>query len=134
MCFVKVTYGDNIPVIKGNVQRLEQVVINLINNARQALADEQNGVFVLTNYNEKDREVTITVRDEGKGMDKKTLEHITEPFFTTKGPKEGTGLGLSICNRIIKKHGGTLELDSREGKGTTARVILPVIDREGKPA
>jgi signal transduction histidine kinase len=63
-------------------------------------------------------------------MDKKTLERIREPFFTTKGPAEGTGLGLSICNEIVKKHGGELKIESEPGKGTTVSIFLPVAGAE----
>jgi signal transduction histidine kinase len=119
-----VTFGDNIPVIKGNIQYLEQVVINLVKNACQALPDSEKGVFISTTFDEKAKAIVLTVRDEGKGMDEATLKNLFTPFFTTKG-KEGTGLGLSICNNIVKSHGGKIEVESKVGHGTAIRVILP---------
>jgi signal transduction histidine kinase len=120
-----VSLGENIPPIKGNIQYLEQVVINLIKNACQALPTGEKGVYVSTAFDEKMKNIVLTVRDEGKGMDNETLKNIFTPFFTTKG-KEGTGLGLSICNNIVKTHGGKIEVESKVGQGTIIRVILPV--------
>jgi signal transduction histidine kinase len=70
--------------------------------------------------------VTVSIRDEGKGMDEETLKNIFTPFYTTKG-KEGTGLGLSICNNIIKNHSGKIEVKSVLGEGTTVEVVLPAL-------
>jgi signal transduction histidine kinase len=123
---LEVSYASNLPCIKGNTLRLEQVVVNLLNNARQALTGDNQGIFVSTALDPARHIVTITVRDEGCGMDKKTLERIREPFFTTKGPAEGTGLGLSICNEIVKKHGGELKIESELGKETSVSIFLPV--------
>jgi polar amino acid transport system substrate-binding protein len=118
--------GEGLPALKGNVQRLEQVVINLVNNARQALTADTQGIAVSTAYDADSKNVLIVVRDEGKGMDAKTLVRTSEAFFTTKGPDEGTGLGLSICRGIVERHGGRLDIESEKGLGTTARIVLPV--------
>jgi signal transduction histidine kinase len=112
--------------IKGNTLRLEQVVVNVLNNARQALSGDNKGISVSTGFDSSQQMAMITVRDEGCGMDKKTLERIWDPFFTTKGPTEGTGLGLSICNQIVKKHGGAIKIESEPGKGTIVSIFLPI--------
>jgi PAS domain S-box-containing protein len=121
-----VRYGEKLPVFKGNFHRLEQVIINLIQNACQALPDVQRGISLSTSYNEKSRSIVVKVQDDGVGISPEVLPHITDPFFTTKSNSGGIGLGLSISSRIVKEHGGTLTLTSGAGKGTTAEIVLPV--------
>jgi polar amino acid transport system substrate-binding protein len=121
-----VEYGDPLPRLKGNFQRFEQVIINLIQNACQALPDSQRGISMSTSYDEKKRSILINIKDEGIGISPKALPHIMEPFFTTKRDSGGLGLGLSISSRIVKEHGGTLTFTSEPGKATTAEIILPI--------
>jgi signal transduction histidine kinase len=122
---LSVNYGDNIPVVKGNHQQLEQAIINLLNNAGQSILSQEQGISISTRVNGKKDTVLITVQDEGKGIPHDVMQRLFEPFYTTKGP-EGTGLGLSICNRIIQSHRGKIEIESEPGKGTTATIRLPV--------
>ncbi|NIM17945.1 MAG: response regulator [Candidatus Aminicenantes bacterium] len=119
-------YGENIPEIKGNFQRLEQVIINLLENSCQALQSKDQGIVVSTQFDPGSKMVKIQVKDEGVGMTPETLEIIKNPFFTTKRSSGGTGLGLSISSKIIEDHQGTLEFESNPGGGTTAAVLLPV--------
>ena len=119
----EVRCSDGLPQVKGSLQKIEQVIINLIMNALQALPDKSRGVVVETAL--KGDGVLISVMDEGAGMGRDVMDRITEPFFTTKLGSGGTGLGLSISYNIIKKHGGTLEFASEPGKGTMAIVKLP---------
>jgi len=121
-----VAYGDSLPPLKGNFQRFEQVIINLIQNACQALPNAQRGIFLSTSYDEKRQAIVVSVRDEGMGIPADVLPHIEEPFFTTKHDFGSLGLGLSISSRIVKEHGGTLNFASEQGKGTTAEIVLPV--------
>jgi len=114
--------NEHIPRIKGSVRHLEQVVINIVKNACQALPSPDKAVFITTSCVENT--VIITVGDEGKGMDEELVKNIFTPFYTTKG-KEGTGLGLSICNNIVKNHGGRIEVKSKIGEGTAVSVIIP---------
>lgn len=125
-----VEYGDNIPALKGNYQRLEQVVINIILNACQAIDEPKNGIFISTFYNKTARAVMIKIKDEGKGIPANILGRITEPFFTTKRNSGGTGLGLAVSSGIIKDHKGELKFSSVEDKGTTVTVLLPVLKSE----
>jgi PAS domain S-box-containing protein len=124
-----VELGENLPKIRGNPQQLEQVIINLITNSCQALQSPQKRLFVSTSYNKQSDLITIRVRDEGEGIPPENLNHIIEPFFTTKRDTGGTGLGLSMSYNIVKNHGGHLHFTSRFGKGTTATVMLPVSRR-----
>ncbi|MDX1708840.1 MAG: ATP-binding protein, partial [Desulfobacterales bacterium] len=124
-----IIYGKNLPLLKGNFQRLEQVMINLIQNACQALSDTNKGIFISTTNKKDPSNILIIIRDEGVGIPSKTLEHIMDPFFTTKHDAGGVGLGLSISSRIVEEHGGNLCFTSEQGVGTTATVTLP-IERE----
>jgi signal transduction histidine kinase len=120
---LSVSYAENVPSIKGDPQQLEQVVINLLNNACQSLPTQEQGIYVSTSVDEDRDHVRIIIRDEGKGIPKEVMKRLFEPFYTTKGP-EGTGLGLSICNRIVQNHQGKLNIESEPGKGTTATDVL----------
>jgi polar amino acid transport system substrate-binding protein len=119
-----VSAGKNIPPVSGVQQRIEQVIINILQNACHALSTPEQGIKVST-YCNPGSEVVIEVKDEGCGIDEKNLKHITDPFFTTKRDSGGTGLGLSISYSIMEEHKGRLEFESRKGAGTTARIILP---------
>jgi PAS domain S-box-containing protein len=121
-----VNYSEKLPTLKGNFHRLEQVIINLIQNACQALPDVRRAISLSTAYDEKISCIVVKVQDEGIGISPEVLPHIADPFFTTKSNSGGIGLGLSISSRIIKEHGGTLVFTSEPGKGTTAEITLPV--------
>ena len=122
----KIDYGRNLPSLRGNFQRLEQVIINLIQNACQALPDAGRGIAVFIEHDGARAAVVVTIRDEGVGMPPDTISAITEPFFTTKADAGGIGLGLSISARIVEEHGGRLRFTSEKGHGTTAEIVLPV--------
>lgn len=122
-----VTLGDNLPRVMAQSQRLEQVVINLVINACQALPDNSRGVFVSTFAPQSSNKVVISVRDEGIGLPEEFLSRVTDPFFTTKRKSGGTGLGLAICTRIVEDCGGELDFQSREGAGALVTVALPAV-------
>ncbi|MGE5311298.1 MAG: two-component system sensor histidine kinase NtrB [Nitrospirota bacterium] len=122
----RIDYGEGLPLISGNFQRLEQVIINLIQNACQALPDPHRGIAVLTCYRQDTRTILVSIKDEGIGIPPESLPHVTAPFFTTKQDKGGIGLGLSISSRIVEEHGGKMTFTSEPDRGTTVEVILPV--------
>ena len=117
---------NDLPKFKGNTQRIEQVIVNLIVNACQALTDNLQPIAVSTFFDPSTKTVCIKVSDGGEGISQETIERITDPFFTTKREKGGTGLGLSICDKIIQDHGGIMTFESEIGKGTNVTVSLPV--------
>ncbi|MBL7032825.1 MAG: PAS domain S-box protein [Candidatus Delongbacteria bacterium] len=121
-----VNYAEGLPQITGDYQRIEQVVINLVQNACQALDDNSAAVVVSTLLDPAERSVLLQVRDEGIGIPAEDLPRIRDPFFTTRRESGGTGLGLSISETIIKKHGGTLHFASQVGVGTTVTITFPV--------
>jgi polar amino acid transport system substrate-binding protein len=116
---------ENLPRVRGNAQKIEQVLLNLMQNGCQALKDRSRGLSIATHYIRDQRVVTIEVRDEGDGMSEEVLAQATEPFFTTKREAGGTGLGLSISSRIVDEHGGSMHFQSRPGKGTVVTVKFP---------
>ena len=122
----EVDYADDLPPIKGNFQKLEQVLINLISNACDAMNGSVRELGIQTGFEVEQNTVKITIRDTGAGIPEQDMEHIFDPFFTTKRETGGTGLGLSIAYGIVKDHGGELSLESEKNKGTTAHVTLPL--------
>ena len=119
-------YCEPLPSIKGSFQRIEQVVINLIQNSCHALKDTGKSITVSTGYIEDADSVFIQIDDEGQGIAPENLKNLANPFFTTKSDSGGTGLGLSVSMGIVKDHGGALSFTSTLGKGTSAVVVLPV--------
>jgi polar amino acid transport system substrate-binding protein len=118
--------AENLPSIRGNAQRIEQVVVNLILNACQALPDPQKTIRLATCQNGAGTQVVLEVHDEGVGITAEHLSHITDPFFTTKRASGGTGLGLSVSASIVHDHNGSLDFRSRPEGGTIAILTLPV--------
>ncbi len=116
---------DGLPPVKGHFQGLEQVVINLIQNACQALTSPDQAVSLSTSFDAETDSVNLTLVDEGRGIDAEDLSRLTEPFFTTKRDQGGTGLGLYISQSIVESHGGSLRFASRPPKGTTVVLTLP---------
>ncbi|MCX8045045.1 MAG: cache domain-containing protein [Desulfobacterota bacterium] len=119
-----VSYAQNLPPITGNAQRIEQVVVNLLLNACQALPSPERAVRISTSCDADT--VYIAVLDEGVGIAEDDLSRIMDPFFTTKRSSGGTGLGLSISYKIIQQHRGRITVQSTPGKGSVFTVALPV--------
>ncbi len=115
-------YGD-LPPVECHPGRLNQVFMNLLLNACQAISGEGE---VLIRTRSEGKTVSIEVEDDGEGVDPRHVDRIFEPFFTTKPVGKGTGLGLSISYAIVQQHGGTIEVDSEEGRGTRFLIRLPV--------
>ncbi len=128
---VKKSLSRKLPKTHGDPNQLEQVFLNFLTNARDAinsLKRREGGEITITTALSNDKEhIEIIFKDTGCGIHKKGLNHIFNPFYTTKSPDGGVGLGLSIVYRIIVNHKGSIEVDSEEGKGTMFKIILPVI-------
>lgn len=119
-------YAEDLPAIEGNAQRIEQVVINLVLNACQALQDPAQGIQLTTRHDSGTGRVVLEVRDEGRGIEPESMNRLTDPFFTTRRECGGTGLGLSVSAGIVREHHGTLTFESSPGEGTTVTLALPV--------
>jgi two-component system nitrogen regulation sensor histidine kinase GlnL len=134
---IKKLFDPSLPPIRGDRARLTQVFLNLVKNAFQAM---ERGTLAVTTRLETDyyvreqgtapnRFIWVDLADEGTGIREEDLPHIFSPFFSTKN--NGTGLGLATCYRIIKEHGGTIRVESTEGRGSRFRVSLVVADQNG---
>ena len=117
----------SVPLVRGDASQLEQVLLNLVLNAEQALAGCPEGRIAVRLHAHEGR-VRVAVADTGPGIPADVLPRIFEPFFSTKPVGQGTGLGLSICYSIVQSHGGRLTADSRPGLGATFVVDLPAHD------
>jgi len=126
---VNVEFDPDLPEVIGNSQKLQQVVVNVLINASQAI-DKPKGNIMVETYRENAEEIVVKISDNGKGMDEKTLKQIFDPFFTSKRHHGGTGLGLSIAYGIIKEHKGRIDVESKPGLGTTFYIHLPVSPKE----
>jgi len=118
-------YQKDLPRIESDMSQLQQVFLNILDNAIDAI-DKNGTITVTTRSLVESGEVDITIADTGKGISKETLEKVFDPFFTTKKVGEGTGLGLTISYSIIEKLGGHITVQSEEGKGTAFHITLPV--------
>lgn len=126
-------FDEDLPTIVGDPEKLCQVFVNFVNNARHAMEEQGGGDLFLSCHYEKERgQVAVTIRDTGHGIPMNVMPQIFDPFFTTKSVGKGTGLGLSVSYGIIKEHSGVIEVESPvqtedgELKGTALRVKLPV--------
>ena len=123
-----IQYGSDIPPVQANLQKLEQVLMNLTRNACEALDTNSQSIIVHTAFDEDNQTVCICVEDQGCGIPESLLPQIVDPFYTTKRDRGHTGLGLSISATIMEEHGGHLKFTSTPGCGTTAMMILPLAD------
>lgn len=119
--------------VQGDAVQLEQVLLNLLINARQAMLGKGGALTIKASSDEESSQIRIQIIDTGPGIPEKLLDRIFEPFFSTKGTArrgevKGTGLGLSICKEIIEHHGGYISVTSEVGKGTTFTIHLPAAD------
>lgn len=117
--------GRDLPFVDGSPERLVQVLLNLLVNAKQALRGRPGGRVVVETIRRGDH-VQLRVADNGPGIPVAIRHRLFDPFFTTKGPDEGTGLGLSIAFDIVREHGGAIDVVSEEGRGALFVVRLPI--------
>ena len=119
-------YKDNICKVMGEKTSLQQVILNIMGNAVDAMTE--GGIFTIKTGRLDDNKVYIEFIDNGSGINRENLGKIFDPFYTTKRPGKGTGLGLSISFGIIEKHGGEITVESEPGKGTKFTVLLPALN------
>ena len=134
---VELRVSEDLPKVFGDKNQIEQVLLNLISNARDAMdGSSQKILTIQTDLNQKGRQVEIRVKDTGIGMTTEEIEQIFNPFFTTKDSEKGIGLGLSISYRIIDAHQGKIKVKSKLNKGTEFIVSIPiyVLGDEGNDA
>lgn len=115
-------YDSGLPTVMVDPEQLQQVIINMVLNALQAIGERDGRILFKTYNTNASKQVVIQISDTGIGIPAEALNQVFDPYFTTK--TEGTGLGLSIAQRIIEEHGGNISVESEVGKGTTFRVSL----------
>lgn len=115
--------AESLPRVHGDANQLQQVLVNLYLNACEAMP---GGGTLSISTSERDAGVSVAIADTGRGIKEEHLGKIFDPFFTTKPVGKGTGLGLSVSYGIVRQHGGTMDVHSEEGKGTTFTIVLPV--------
>ncbi len=123
---LKLELRADLPTMPLDANQMKQAFYNLIRNAVQAMNDHGGKLTVMSTYN--DHEVIVSFEDSGKGISRENMGNLFQPFFTTR--KTGTGLGLLIVRRIIREHGGEIDIESREGLGTKVSIILPLVERK----
>ncbi|MGB2631245.1 MAG: ATP-binding protein [Candidatus Omnitrophota bacterium] len=116
-------YADSLHTVRIDEKQMHEVFMNLLRNSGEAMPG--GGRISITTSRAEDKKVRVDISDTGTGIKKEDMNKIFDPFFTTK--EHGTGLGLSVCYGIVKAHGGELTYVSKQGKGTTATIILPVV-------
>ena len=119
------TFDNNVPPLLVDGNQIQQVVLNLVNNAVDALP-QGGDIFIETRLNTEAKSIEVVFEDNGIGISSEDQNRVFVPFFTTKEPGKGTGLGLSICNNVISAHNGKISLESRIGNGTRFVVSLPI--------
>jgi signal transduction histidine kinase/CheY-like chemotaxis protein len=127
---LKETYGEDLPAVEVDVSRMKQVFLNIINNAVYAMKDA--GTLTIRTYG-ADGMVAVEFSDTGVGISAEHLDRIFDPFFTTKPAVSGTGLGLSVSLGIVQSHGGTIEVQSQAGRGSTFTIKLPAMGARPHP-
>jgi len=119
--------AEGLPALKGSLVQLEQVVVNTLINAAESLEERPDAcIRIATRLENAGRQVRVSIADNGPGMTDEVKHRLFDPFFTTKQRIGGTGLGMSITYGIIEEHGGSIEVDTRLGEGTTFHYLLPV--------
>jgi signal transduction histidine kinase len=121
---ISLDFSDEIPKIKTDAGKLQQVLLNIINNAFAAM--ENGGRLDITAEMAGEEMVSVTISDDGCGIPDENLKHVFEPFFSTKTVEGGTGLGLSITYGLVQELGGSIDVKSKVGKGTDFTIVLPL--------
>ena len=122
----EVSLAPDVPVLEGDAQQVEQVVVNLVMNALESLPDRERAVRVCSTFDRTAPAAVLEVRDEGVGIPAEHLARLCDPFFTTKQDSGGTGLGLAITASLVRGHGGSLTFSSEPGRGACATVRFPI--------
>ncbi len=118
-------FDENLPMIVVDPSQMQQVIINMVVNAAEAM-DESGQLTLVTGYDPVEKVIEIKIRDTGQGIPEANVRKLFDPFFTTKDVGHGTGLGLAISYGIVREHNGSISVDSELGKGTSFLIKLPM--------
>jgi len=129
-CNLILQLNHTLPLISGNFRKLEQVIVNILQNALLALPSPNLSITIMSASNKAKNQMLVSIQDQGVGIPEKDLKFIEEPFFTTRRAQGGVGLGLFISRKIINDHGGRIKYKSSLKSGTTVSVILPLTKKK----
>ena len=121
---------ESLPLILADRKRIEQVFINMLQNACEAISSRDAAITVTTRHRPRDKSISISFHDQGCGIAPENMGRLFDPFFTTKQNRGSAGLGLAICHRFVSECGGTIKVQSRIGCGATFIISLPVLHQE----
>jgi signal transduction histidine kinase/ActR/RegA family two-component response regulator len=124
---IELELGKDLPLMQGNLQSIEQIILNIIINAVQAIDHEDGKIRIRTEFLKKQRRILITISDNGRGISETVADKIFLPFVTDKHTEGGTGLGLSVTYELVQAHGGDITFETRKGKGTSFRISMPTL-------
>jgi PAS domain S-box-containing protein len=127
---LEVDLVSDLPLLKGNLQNIEQIILNLVINAVQAIDHDQGVVRIATGFQNKDRRIFVSITDNGCGVAPDISDKLFDPFVTDKQAEGGTGLGLSVTYSLVNAHDGEIVFQSNKEKGTTFTVFLPTVVKE----
>lgn len=127
---LEVDLASDLPSLKGNLQNIEQIILNLVINAVQAIDHDQGVVRIATGFQDKDRRIFVSITDNGCGVAPDISDKLFDPFVTDKQAEGGTGLGLSVTYSLVNAHDGEIVFQSHKGKGTTFTVFFPTVVKE----
>ncbi|MFB0533152.1 MAG: sensor histidine kinase [Desulfatiglandales bacterium] len=130
---LKLDLGHDLPPMEGNIQSVEQVALNLIINAIEAIDHDEGKIKVITGFRKKKGQVFVSISDNGRGIDPSVSDRLFDPFVTTRQTEGGTGLGLSVTYNLVKAHGGEITFESQREKGTTFKASFPLKRVESQP-
>jgi len=127
---LKIDLATDLPSLKGNLQNIEQIILNLVINAVQAIDHDQGVVRIATGFQNKDRRIFVSITDNGCGVAPDISDKLFDPFVTDKQAEGGTGLGLSVTYSLVNAHDGEIVFQSQKGEGTTFTVFFPTVVKE----
>ncbi len=127
---LEIDLASDLPLLKGNLQNIEQIILNLVINAVQAIDHDQGVVRIATGFQNKDRRIFVSITDNGCGVAPDISDKLFDPFVTDKQAEGGTGLGLSVTYSLVNAHDGEIVFQSHKGKGTTFTVFFPTVVKE----
>ena len=130
---VQLDLDPDVPLMEGNLHNIEQIVLNIVINAVQAVNHDNGLIKISTGYQDRDKRILLTITDNGKGIDPSISNKIFDPFVTDKQAEGGTGLGLSVTYSLVQAYNGEITFQSRKGKGTTFTVYFPTVTQDKGP-
>jgi CheY-like chemotaxis protein len=124
---IELELAEDLPLMQGNSQSIEQIILNIIINAIQAIHHENGIIRIRSGFQKKDGRILIAISDNGSGISAAVADKLFLPFVTDKQEEGGTGLGLSVTYGLVQAHGGDISFETHEGKGTTFTISMPTL-------